>query len=94
MPAVIVTSHTTAAMTTTSAAVLAAENDRKYALVQNDGPNTVWIKVNATAVANEGIRLDPGGHYEMGAQFGNLEQLAINGITATGTATMLTTQGV
>ena len=90
----ILYAHTTASMSATSAAVLAANNDRKYALVVNDGAVDVYLKVGATAVANEGIRINAnGGSFEMTREAGNLSDLAINGITVSGTATVVVTEG-
>ncbi len=90
----IVYAHTTAAMTTATAAVLALNDDREYALIVNDGSATVYLKVGAAAVANEGIRINAnGGSYEMSRALGNLSDVAINGITASGTATLLVTEG-
>ena len=91
----IVYAHTTAAMTTATAAVLALNDDREYALIVNDGSVDVYLKVGAAAVANQGIRINAnGGSYEMSRALGNLSDVAINGITASGTATVLVTEGV
>lgn len=94
MPAQVIMAHTTASMTSTSAAVLAVNNDRKYALVVNDGSATVYLNLGATAVANQGVRVNAnGGSYEISREAGNLTGVVINGITASGTATMLITEG-
>lgn len=91
----IVYAHTTASMTSSSATVLALNDDREYALFVNDGSATVYIKVGATAVANQGIRINAnGGSYEMSRALGNLSDVAVNGITASGTATLLVVEGV
>ncbi len=45
----ILYAHTTASMSSTTGAVLAANNDRKYALVVNDGSVDVYLKVGADA---------------------------------------------
>ena len=91
----IVYAHTTASMTTATAAVLALNTAREYALIVNDGSATVYIKVGAAAVANEGIRINAnGGSYEMSRALGNLSTVAINGITATGAAVLLVTEGI
>lgn len=91
----IVHAHTTASMTTASGAVLAANNLRRYALIVNDGTVDVYIKLGATAVANQGIRINAnGGSYAISPEYDNLFKGAINGITGTGTATMLVTEGV
>ena len=87
--------HTTAAMTTTTGAALAANAARRYALLVNDGAVDVYIKLGAAAVANQGIRINAnGGSYEISPSTGNLYLGAINGITATGTATLLVLEGV
>lgn len=90
----IVYAHTTASMTTATAAVLALNDDREYALIINDGTVDVYLKVGAAAVANQGIRINAnGGSYELNRMKGNLSDVAINGITASGTATVLVTEG-
>ena len=72
-------------MGTSTAAVLAASSDRKYALIINDSDTVVYLKLGAAAVANEGIRLTAsGGSFEMSPQIGNLDQRAINGIIGSG----------
>ncbi len=90
----ILYTHTTASMSSTTGAVLAANNDRKYALVVNDGSVDVYLKVGADAVANAGIRLNAnGGSFEMTREVGNLSDLVINGITVSGAATVIVTEG-
>lgn len=85
MPSTVTLTHTTAAMGTSTAAVLAASSDRKYALIINDSDTVVYLKLGAAAVANEGIRLTAsGGSFEMSPQIGNLDQRAINGIIGSG----------
>ena len=85
MPSTGTLAHTTAAMGTSTAAVLAASSDRKYALIINDSDTVVYLKLGAAAVANEGIRLTAsGGSFEMSPQIGNLDQRAINGIIGSG----------
>lgn len=87
--------HSTASMSTTSGEVLAANAARRYALIVNDGAVDVYIKLGATAVANQGIRVSAnGGSFEISPSTGNLYLGAINGITGSGTATMLVTEGV
>ncbi len=94
MPARVIMAHTTASMSSTSAAVLAVNNDRKYALIVNDGSATVYLNLGATATANAGIRVNAnGGSYEISREAGNLTGVVINGITASGTATVLVTEG-
>ena len=87
--------HTTASMTATSAAVLATNGAREYALIVNDGSVACYLNLGSTAVASEGIRVNAnGGSYEMSRNWGNLYTGAINGILASGTATLLVTEGV
>lgn len=92
-PPPVTYAHTVATANTGSTVMLAANASRKYALLQNDGSVPVYIKVGAAAVASQGIRLDPGGSFEMSGFFGNLATGAINGITASGTAVVMATEG-
>lgn len=87
--------HTHPNATTSSGAMLAANADRNYALIQNDSDTVVYIKIGAAAVVNQGIRLNAnGGAYEMSAKNGNLSRLAINGIHAgVGNKAILVTEG-
>ncbi len=86
--------HTTASMTTASAAALAANGAREYALIVNDGSVVCYLNLGSTAVANTGIRVNAnGGSYEMSRNWGNLYTGAINGITVSGSATVLVTEG-
>jgi hypothetical protein len=92
--AAITPSHTTATATNSSSDMLASNSSRKYALLQNDGAVDVYIKIGATAVASQGIRLaSNGGSYEMSAAFGNLMTGAVRGITASGSAVVLVLEG-
>lgn len=87
--------HTQPSATTTSGAMLAANKRRRYALFINDGAVDVYLDLGTTAVANQGIRINAnGGSYEMSSHLGNLFVGAVNGITATGSATVLVTEGV
>ena len=73
--------HTTAAVTTASGAALAANPSRNYALFVNDSDTVMYLMIGATAVANQGIRLNAdGGSYEMADEFGNLSYDAIYAI--------------
>lgn len=82
----------TAAITSTAAA--AANADRKYLLLVNDSDATIYVKMGAAAVANEGIRINAnGGSYEMSSTIGNLYTGAVNCISAGG-KTLLVTEGV
>ncbi len=94
MGARLIIAHTTASITSASGAALAVNNDRKYALLINDGSVDVYLNLGGTAVANQGIRINAnGGSYELSRDMGNLFDGVINGITASGTATVLVTEG-
>lgn len=81
--------HTTLGVTNSSQAALAANTGRKYALFINDSANVVYLKVGATAVANQGIRLEAnGGSFELDAQ--NASQDVVNAIAGVaGPSTLL-----
>lgn len=75
--------HTAVNVTTTTGEVLAANSARKYAMLINDSDTTLYLKIGAAAVANQGIRLNAnGGSYEISDRIGNLFLDAINGIHA------------
>jgi hypothetical protein len=83
----------TAAVNTTAA--LAANANRKYALLVNDSDEVIYIKLGAEAVLNQGIRLNAsGGSYEMSNSIGNLTTGAINCISTSGGKILLATEGV
>lgn len=86
--------HTQPSVTTSSTAVLAANDNRVYALIINDGAVEIYLNLGGTAVANQGIRVNAnGGSYEISQRNSNLFRGAINGIVASGSATALVTQG-
>ena len=87
--------HTAVIVTTASGIALAANANRLYALLINDSDETIYLKLGATAVVNEGIRLNAnGGNYEMSKKLGNLYTGVINAICATGGKTLLVLEGV
>ena len=88
--------HTAVTVTTASGAALAANAVRLYALLINDSDETIYLKLGATAVANEGIRLNAnGGNYEMSKKLGNLYTGVINAIHGgTGSKKLLVLEGV
>jgi len=88
--------HSAVTVTSTTTQALAANANRKYALLINDSDTVIYIKLGAAAVANEGIRLNAnGGSYEMSDLHGNLYAGAINAIHgSTGNKTLLVTEGV
>ena len=80
--------------TTTSSTVLAANAGRRYAILINDGSVDVYLKVGEPAVAHTGIRINAnGGSYEMSRPLGNLMTGAVTGITVSGSAVVLVTEG-
>lgn len=87
--------HTAATIGATTGVALAANANRKYALLVNDSDSVIYIKFHAAAVANEGIRLNAsGGSYEISAQQGNLDVRAINAISSGAGKVLLVTEGV
>lgn len=86
--------HAEADIVDSTTQVIAAAVKRKYLYLQNDdGALTVWIKVGAAAVLNEGIKLGPGEFYEMRQDKNNVDPRDVNGIaSAAGPAVVLTTQ--
>ena len=87
--------HTTASASTVSATALVANQNAIYRCFVNDGTVPVYLSLaNAAAVANQGIRLNAnGGSYEMSKKAGNLYKGLVTCITASGTATVLVTEG-
>ena len=74
---------------------LAANTGRMAALLINNSTQTIWIKINEAAAANEGIRLNAnGGSYFISkdGMYGNLDSEAVNCIVASGTGTILATE--
>jgi len=87
--------HTQPSIAATTTTVLAANANRLYALLVNDSVETIYIKLGAAAVLNQGIRLNAnGGSYEMSKKQGNLYVGAINGISTSGSMALLVTEGV
>jgi len=90
-----VPTHTAPTIGATSTAALAANVNRLYALLVNDSDTPIYIKLGATAVANQGIRLNAnGGSYELSEKEGNLYTGAINAICASGGKKILVLEGV
>lgn len=76
----------------TSTTVLAANAARKFAVIVNDSNEVVYIAFHATAVLNQGIRLNAsGGAYEINAS--NLYTGIITGICASGGKNVAVTEG-
>ncbi len=92
LPAITTITHAVVAPSTTSAAVLAANTARDYALIQNVGSVDVTLNLGAVAVSGTGIVLKAnGGFYEL--TNANLYRGVVNGITASGTGSLTVTQG-
>ena len=88
--------HTTATVTITTGAALAANTSRIWALFVNDSDTTIYLKLGVVAVANQGIRINAnGGSFEMSSQSGNLYTGAVNAIHGgAGNKVLLVTEGV
>ncbi|MCK5018853.1 MAG: hypothetical protein KAS32_17455 [Candidatus Peribacteraceae bacterium] len=87
--------HTQPVIAAGTTVALAANANRLYACLVNDGTEPIYIKLGVAAVMNQGIRLNAaGGSYEMSREIGNLYVGAINGICASGGMTLVVTEGV
>ena len=87
--------HTQPSIGATTTEALASNANRLYALLENDSNETIYLKLGAAAVLNQGIRLNAnGGNYEMSKLLGKLYTGAINAICATGGKTLLVLEGV
>lgn len=71
--------HTTAACGTSTTTALAADAARTYVMFINDSDTVIYLKVGASAVVNEGVRINAnGGSWEMSTSFGNESTTVIN----------------
>jgi hypothetical protein len=100
-PTGILTTVTHSVLTASSSSyiALAANTNRKYALVINNSTGVIYFKIGAAAVVNEGISLNPtsvnGNRYEMSPALGNLNTGAIYAIVSGSTTGVLSlTEGV
>jgi len=90
----ITITHTQPSIAATTTVALVANTSRRYALLENDSDEIIYIKIGAVAVLNQGIRLNAsGGSYEMSAEIGNLNTGAINAICASGSKVLLVVEG-
>lgn len=94
MTSMVVFTHTTVSATGTTAQALAANPNARYRLFQNRSAQIAYLMVNAAATSGNGIALDPGQNYEMTLEAGNLDARAVNVILASGTGSILVTEGV
>lgn len=83
----VVMAFTSTAATSASGSILAANEDRRYALVINHATTELWLLIGsstAAATVNGGIRLAAAGgqhdKFEMSAAKGNLDTRAIYAI--------------
>ena len=82
--------HTTYSCTSTSGEALAANGGRIAALFVNDGTVPAYLRIDATSVASEGIRINAnGGSYYISDEEGNLDREAVNCVTAVTTVVIL-----
>ena len=90
--------HTAVDVATTSTQVLAGVTSfdkRRWVLIINDSDVTIYCKLGAVAVVNEGIRINAsGGSFEMSTSIRNVDLRALNCIHGgAGTKTMLVSEG-
>jgi len=96
--------HSTITVGATSTAVVTKKQKRKYLILQNISNEPISIKIGSAAVANQGVMLSAdstggatpsgdGGVYEMSPAFGNLFHESVNAICASGSKSLLVTEG-
>jgi hypothetical protein len=91
--AITTVTHTAPTVGNATTAVAAANADRKWLLLVNDSDETIYVKIGAAAVMNQGIRINAsGGSLELTG--GSINTGAVNGICASGGKKMLVTEGV
>jgi len=87
--------HTAPSIGSSTTTALAANASRLYAMFINDSDEVIYLKLGASAVLNEGIRLNAnGGSYEMSKKIGNLYTGVVNGICTSGDKVCLVCEGV
>jgi hypothetical protein len=85
--------HTAVTVGAATTAVAAANADRKWLLIINNSDETIYLKLGAAAVLNQGIRINAaGGALELTG--GSIYVGAVNGICASGGKVALVTEGV
>ena len=88
------TSSTTGSVSvgSTSTTILSADSDRKFAVIVNDSDETVYLSLTATALMNQGIRINAnGGWYEINST--NLYTGIITGICSSGSKVVTYSEG-
>lgn len=78
--------NTRLTITNVSSQILAANTSRKFALIANYSGGTIFIKLGATAVANQGIRIANNESFVI--DYNKLWLGAVNAIVAAGTGTL------
>lgn len=86
VPIVYNSAPDSAAITTVTSEVLAANDKRRGAILINDGATKVYLGIGFAAVAGKGIAIAAGGSYEINRV--NLTLQAVNVITSSGTSTI------
>jgi hypothetical protein len=76
-----IATNTTPSVTNVTSSILASNSNRKFAIIFNNSGATVYIKLGAAAVVNQGIRLAPNETFEITAI--NLFTGAVNAIKST-----------
>ena len=79
--------NTRPSVTNVDATVLASNASRKYALFVNNTAATIYLKLGAAAVVNQGIQLGPNDRYEITSD--NLFTGAVHAIKSTAVAVNL-----
>lgn len=91
--AITTVTHTPVTVANATTAVAAANADRKWLLIINNSDETIYLKLGAAAVLNQGIRINAsGGSLELTG--GSIYVGAVNGICASGGKVALVTEGV
>jgi len=80
------------AVGSSSTTILAANTNRNFAVFVNDSDETLYLELSATAVMNEGIRLNAnGGAYEINLE--NMYTGIVTGICSSGSKNITVTEG-
>lgn len=92
-PVITSVTETVVSVALTNTPLLSANSARKDAILINNSPNDVYLSRGGTAVANQGIYLQPnGGVYEINTN--NLFQGAISAIAVGAVTPIMTSEGV
>lgn len=84
--------NTKVAVGSSSTSVLVANTDRRFAILVNDSNEDIYIALGATAILNQGIRLNAaGGSLEINST--NLYTGAITAICASGSKNLTVCEG-